>query len=185
MIEVEIKLPITNRESVKQGLQRLGFEEEHLVQESDIYFNSESYNLRQKDMALRIRSCKNLTTGESQAILTYKGPKMDNISMTRKELETKVEDAKVCQEILKGIAFTQVYPVCKLRQYYHLEQMTACIDQVEQLGDFLELEIIVEDESVRTKALEQLEDILIKLGYKMEDTTCSSYLSMLQEKTDK
>ncbi|MEE1085613.1 MAG: class IV adenylate cyclase [Schaedlerella sp.] len=185
MIEVEIKLPIKSRECVEAELQKLGFSSGNFMRESDIYFNSDNYDLRQKDMALRIRSCENLTTGESDAVMTYKGPKLDSISMTRKELETEVEDAKVCQEILKGIGFTKVYPVCKLRQYYHMEQITACVDEVEGLGEFLELEIIVAGEEEREEALERLEEILTKLGYGMEETTRSSYLSILQRKKRK
>lgn len=181
MIEVEIKLPIADAETVEMKLQKLGFQKENLMRESDIYLNSMDYDLREKDMALRIRNCENLSTGETQAVLTYKGPKLDHISMTRQELETEVADANVCQEILKGIGYTQIYPVCKLRQYYQKEKITACVDRVERLGDFLELEILTNNENGREKALKQLNEVLEKLGYRMEDTICSSYLSMLQQ----
>lgn len=180
MIEVEIKLSIADAETVEMKLQNLGFQKENLMRESDVYLNSTDFNLREKDRALRIRNCENLSTGETQTVLTYKGPKMDHISMTRQELETEVADANVCQEILMGIGYTQIYPVCKLRQYYQKEEVTACVDRVERLGDFLELEILTDNENGREKALKQLNEMLEKLGYRMEDTIYSSYLSMLQ-----
>lgn len=181
MIEVEIKLPITDKAVIEAGLLKLDFALGHLVKESDTYFNSSVYDLREKDMALRVRKCENITTGKSSTVLTYKGPKLDDISMTRKELETEVADADVCEQILFGIGFQEMYPVRKLRQYYHYENVTACIDQVEKLGDFLELEVIVEKEEEREKALKQIENMLKALGHSREETTRTSYLSMLQK----
>ena len=49
-----------------------------------------------------------------------------------------------------------------------------------QRKDF-KLEIIVEDETKRAAALSEIETLLVKLGYTMQDTTRTSYLSMLEE----
>lgn len=182
MIEVEVKLPVFDRESTEQRLSSMGFIREKLVRETDIYFNNEIRDFRKTDEALRIRSCDNLQTGESKAVITYKGPKLDNISMTRKELETEVGDADICGDILASVGFYPVFPVKKLRQYYYLETMTACVDQVEGLGDFLELEVIVSEEKDREEALSQIESLLEGMGRNMEETTRVSYLSMLQKK---
>ena len=140
MIEVEIKLPIAQRISIELSLLKLGFDKGKLVRESDIYFNSDVYDLRERDSALRIRTCEQVVTGDTVTMITYKGPKMDSVSMTRKEIETVVSNAEPFMEIFKGMGFYPLSPVSKLRQYYHLGEMTACVDQVEHLGDFLELE---------------------------------------------
>lgn len=182
MIEVEIKLPVCSRQSTEQKLVGLGFEEGHLVKESDIYFTSDARDFKKTDEALRIRRCENLTTGESAAVLTYKGAKIDKISMTRKELETGIEDADVCREILSSIGFRPFFPVNKCRQYYHYDHITACLDVVDNLGDFLELEVLVEEEKEREEALQQIEEILEKMGRSMAETIRTSYLSMLQQK---
>lgn len=73
----------------------------------------------------------------------------------------------------------------KLRQYYHRDNITACVDAVTNLGDYLELEIIVDEEEKREAALDQLEQILHTLGYSMQDTTRTSYLSMFLKKKKK
>ena len=57
--------------------------------------------------------------------------------------------------------------------------MTACVDQVTGLGDYLELEIIVETEAEREGALQRIENVLVSLGCSMKDTTRHSYFSML------
>ena len=55
------------------------------------------------------------------------------------------------------------------------------MDQVEELGDYLELEVLVNEEEKRPEALERIEEQLKKLGYSMGETTRISYLSMLEE----
>ena len=70
----------------------------------------------------------------------------------------------------------------KLRQYYHKENITACADMVKGLGDYLELEVIADSDEKKEQALEQIEEILQILGYSMQDTTRTSYLSMLLAK---
>ncbi|SHJ86796.1 class IV adenylate cyclase [Hespellia stercorisuis] len=177
MTEVEIKLPICGRADIEQKLQRIGFLAGRRVEESDVYFNSTLRDFRKTDEALRIRSCDK----GRRAFLTYKGPKVDAVSMTRKELETEVGDGTVCQAILESLGYRPVSPVRKIRQYYQRDGMTACVDEVENLGTFLELEIVVPSEKERETALRQIEKILAELGYSMADTTRVSYLSMLEK----
>jgi len=182
MVEVEIKVCIQNQEGLKQKLEQLGFMRGSLLRETDWYFDNMEGTFRKSDKALRIRQCENLTSKESINYITYKGSKLDNISMTRKELEIRIDDAKTGKEILTNLGFSPVFPVIKLRQYYKKETMTACFDQVEKLGDFLELEIIVENEDGREEALNRIFLFLEKLGYGKEDIIRTSYLSMLQKK---
>lgn len=182
MIEVEIKVQIQNKEQLAEELRNNGFEKGNLFRETDIYFDKESGELRKGDQALRIRQYENLTLHEKTSCITYKGPKLDQISMTRKELEMKIEDGETGKEILANLGFHPVMPVVKLRQYYHKKEMTACLDHVEGLGDYLELEIVVENEEEKEEGLDSILALLAKLGYRKEDIIRTSYLSMLQKK---
>jgi len=118
---------------------------------------------------------------EQTTYITYKGPKLGNVGMSREELETTVGDAKVMREILISLGYRPVQPVVKTRQYYSHKDMTACVDQVEGLGDYLELEVLVDAEGERPQALKRIKEQLKKLGYSMGETTRISYLSMLEE----
>ena len=188
MLEIEIKLPLYRRNATEHDLVRLGFMAGDLVRESDIYFTGASHDFKKTDEALRIRRCENLSKRTETAFLTYKGPKLDRVSMTRKELETPVEDPEVMRQILLALGYEELAPVVKLRQYYEpapdsppaLAGIHACADQVEKLGSFLELEVLAGDEADRIPALKRIENILKALGYSMEDTTRYSYLGMLQ-----
>ena len=184
MIEVEVKLKIRDRKETADKLSMLDFQMGNQKKEIDIYFDNKEGTFRKEDKALRIRQCENLTENECICYMTYKGPKLDSISMTRKEVEMQIEDEKTGREMLENLGFASVHPVVKLRQYYHKKNLTACLDQVDGLGDFLELEMMADCEEKREEALGDIIAVLGDLGYGKEDIIRTSYLSMLQLKND-
>ena len=58
--------------------------------------------------------------------------------------------------------------------------ITACIDEVENLGTYLELEILSE-ESEKEASLSRLWAILSDIGLSKSTVITTSYLSMLQQ----
>ena len=182
MIEVEIKLPLFRRSVTERTLTAFGFKPGNLVKESDFYFTSDFHDFMKTDEALRIRTCDNFNTRETASFLTYKGAKLDTVSTTRKELETRIDDAETTREILISLGYKRLYPVTKLRQYYHKGMMTACVDQVEGLGSFLELEILVNTLEEKENALQSIEALLVDMGSSLRETTRKSYLAMLLSK---
>lgn len=124
-----------------------------------------------------------MAAGRSRAQINFKGKKMDRQTMTRKELETGVEDGEICRSILQAIGYAPAEPeVIKDRTMLKKDGITACLDNVLGLGTFLEVEILVEREVEKDGALAQIERILNELGYQISDTVQTSYLSMLQKK---
>lgn len=199
MIEVEVKLALTDSKSVEQKLRKDGFVLQKIVRETDTYFDGVDRDFRKTDEALRVRKTELLkdvtdlsetdilsehstqNDSEIQSFVTYKGPKLEETSMTRKELEIPIEDDAAMSELLVALGYHPVPSVKKCRKYYALDHMTACLDSVEGLGEYLELEILVEQEEDRQQALQQIEERLLFLGYSMQDTTRISYLSMLEK----
>ena len=184
-LEIENKLPVKNRQEVSDILKDLGFTFQKELQEEDIYFNSEFRDIKERDEALRIRRSLDCTSGEKKTQINFKGPKIDSVSMSRMELETEVEDGEILKNILCSLGFYTVAAVNKTRKYLILGNITACLDQVAGLGDFLELEILTEDEEKREQCLEQISEILETLGCSMKDTVRTSYLGMLMERKQK
>lgn len=181
MIEVEIKLKISDKADVIHKLEAQGFRKTHKVTETDIYFNGNDRDFRRTDEALRIRRTEDSDDlGKTTNKLTYKGRRLDNISMTREETEISIDDFEGMNKILLSLGYRPVRPVVKTREYYEDDKMTALIDDVEGLGDYLELEIMAEDESFRSDALRLIELELKELGYSLSDTTTTSYLTMLE-----
>ena len=173
--EIEIKLPLKNLKETLKFLTDQGFQETAQIQEEDTYFNSVYHDVKKRDEALRIRTSTDCRSGISKTQINFKGPKLDKISMSRMELKN----------ILIHLDFSPVASVMKTRKYMKCGRFTACLDQVEGLGDFLELEVIAEQESERKEILSKMEDLLAILGYHMSDTVQTSYLSMLPKKLNK
>ena len=188
MIEVEIKLPLRQQENADESgriaevLCGMGFRKTARFRQRDTYFDNAAGEIRGGGKALRIRETEDLIRGVVTAELNFKGPRMDQVSMTRQELETEVGQAETGRRILAALGFSPVLPeVVKERTEYRRKEITAALDRVEGLGDFLELEILADEETENGKVLQKLEELLGELGYQMGDTVTRSYLSMLQQ----
>lgn len=182
MIEVEIKLPIADLDTIKRKLLKMGFKETAVIEERDTYFDNRQGDIRANGETLRVRETKDYLTGESRAQINFKGKKLDTCTMTREELETGVEDGEICRNILQVIGYAPADPeVFKDRTMMQKESITACLDNVRGLGGFLELEILADSEEEKDVALKRIENILNSLEYQISDTVRMSYLSMLQK----
>lgn len=180
--EIEIKIPVAEPEAVEKRLLAQGFRKTGCIREEDMYYNSTHHDVREHDEALRIRKSTDLLTGRERAQVNFKGKKIDRASMSRSEYETEIGSPDQMEKILSGIGFEPVAGVCKVRQYLTRGKMTACLDQVENLGDFLELEMLAEDRFLCKKYLDIMQALLEKLGLSMADTVRVSYLGMIMEK---
>lgn len=179
MIEVEIKIR-TDLESAGQKLTDNGFVKDKSIRESDTYYDNAAGDIRGNDTALRIRTIEYPDLGTTESYITFKGSRCDDVSMTRPEYETLVEGPDEMKMILRALGYEPVEPaVIKERTLYVKGSVSACLDKVEGLGEFLELEIMSESES-KDDALNRLWEMLELLGYNRNDTVTVSYLTMLQ-----
>ena len=182
MIECEVKLKIDDRNAVKSKLLALNFTEHDSLTETDTYFDTKNGDIRLNDRALRIRETINHSTGQTYSQINFKDKKLDDKSMSRHEYENEVSDADTMAKILNCLGYFAVAPIVKKnRTLLRSSSLNACIDSVEGLGDFLELEAIVATEEEKEAALNMISGILNSIGYSMADTTRTSYLSALQE----
>lgn len=189
MIEVEVKLKIDSAESIEKKLIELGFRKGQTLQEIDYYYNGVDRDFRASGEALRLRLVESLDgsavvadrPGEPLIQMTYKGPKLDNVSMSRVEHQVNIDNFETMLSILSSLGYKPVEPVIKLRRELFSEEICACVDTVDGLGDYLELEIMVDEESQRENALDRISVVLKQLGYSISDTTTTSYLSMLEK----
>lgn len=183
MIEVEVKLPVEDLNEIKRKLVKIGFEESSFIEERDTYFDNQQGDIRANDEALRVRETKDHRTGKIRAQINFKGKRLDAGTMTREELETGVENGEISRKILQAIGYIPVAPeVIKERIMLRRESVTACLDNVRGLGEFLELEILADSKKQKDAALGQIENILNNLGYQISDTVRTAYLSMLQKR---
>ena len=182
MIEIEVKLRIKDVAVLEKKLLEQGYKLIETLRETDTYFDGGINGIKKSGQALRVRRTVNCVTGKEQSAITFKGEKIDAVSMARLELETVVESGEAAERILCALGFYPVQPiVVKIRKILRNGDICACLDDVQGLGTFLELEIMAESEEARPEALDRIEKILKSIGYTMADTTRASYLSQLQK----
>ncbi|MCQ2977685.1 MAG: class IV adenylate cyclase [archaeon] len=179
MIEVEVKARIESFESMKEKLDNLNAEKVKTEYQEDRYFNSPVVNFVETDEALRIRKTK--SEDYENLFITYKGPKLDSKSKTREEVEMKIEDENKCSKIFKNLGFKEVRTVIKNRDYYKIDNFEISLDDIEGLDPYMEIEVVLEDNSDYTKAQENIFKMFEKLGI-TEGFERTSYLELLENK---
>lgn len=176
MIEVEVKVRADHRQ-VKDKLKEIGARPVGVEKQSDTYYNAPHRDFAETDEALRIR-CVNGTS-----VLTYKGRKLDKVSKTREEFETAVEGDEA-RSILLSLGFKQSGRVRKSRDVYRYNDFIICLDKVEGLGEFVEIELMAESGPGSDIELhrKRIFDLFRELGVQESQSIRESYLEMILEK---
>jgi adenylate cyclase class 2 len=148
--EVELKFPVPDLRAFSQKLSELGVAISAAQEEIDLYLAHPSRDFAQTDEALRLRR-----KGDANCI-TYKGPKIDATTKTRREIELPLapgpESRASWTSLLEAVGFRPVAEVRKSRrkaavpwQGRHVE---ACLDDVDGVGTFVEFELMADESEV-------------------------------------
>ncbi len=176
MIEIEAKAQVKDPKQMEERIAVLGATPIGMENQVDTYYNAAHRDFGQSDEALRIR------VQDGKSFLTYKGPKLDRVSKTRKEFQVEINDAESMRNILASLGFFPVATVTKKRKNYRLGDFFVSIDEVGNLGNFIEIEISAEDSKKYEEKVENIFRFIEKLGMSRESTIRKSYLEMLLEK---
>jgi adenylate cyclase class 2 len=179
MLEVEMKFPIVDQAALEGRLQALGARFNLSRVETDRYFNAPDRDFAVTDEALRIRQIEELS------VLTYKGPKLDATTKTRTEIEVPLEvggggAAENMVGILKHLGYREVAVVRKARTLFHVAYQSfdveICLDRVEDVGSYAEIEI-----QATPNQLDTARAAVLSLARELElqDSERRSYLELL------
>jgi adenylate cyclase class 2 len=195
MIEVEIKVKITD-----PNLMRKRFEENKgtyklSLDHEDIYFNMPegSRDFKKTDEALRLRKSVEFlkdNISKPQKInyyITYKGKKIDKTTKTREEIEIKISEIEDMKNLLRFLGFRDIFTVVKKRELYDFmfegTRIEALIDYIPILKQhFVEVELITESIDDVEKSKEILFQFLDKFEVKKEESIRRSYLELISDK---
>jgi adenylate cyclase, class 2 len=180
MLEVEMKFPTDDFAAVESRLAQAGARPAGTRRDVDHYFNAPDRDFARTDEALRLRR---ISTAN---FVTYKGPKQDAQTKTRTEIEVPLAEGPAAAEafvrILTHLGYRAVAVVEKQRRIYHLERgpfsLEICLDDVEGLGRFVEIEIVAPEEQL-ADARRVVQDLAAALGLRTSERR--SYLELLLE----
>ncbi len=178
--EVEMKFPVNDTAALEARLAELGAAIAAAQAEFDVYFAHPARDFARTDEALRVRR-----KGRAN-FLTYKGPKLDATTKTRHEIDLPLppeeESAQAWISLLDALGFTVAGEVRKLRRKAHVpwqgRRVEVSLDDVERLGAFVELELVVEpaDTEAAKSCIASLAERL-----QLEKSERRSYLELLGE----
>lgn len=177
MIEVEVKAKINSFSEMEEKLAEIGAIKTKMEFQEDIYFNSPIVDFAKTDEALRIRTTKE--DDNTRIFITYKGPKIDKKSKTRREIEMGIEDSQKCSDVFEAIGFRKVRTVRKNRQYYAYENFEISLDDIEGLDPYMEIEIGLSDGEDYNEAQNSIFELFEKLGI-TDGFERTSYLELLE-----
>lgn len=136
--ETEAKLRVDELESHTERLGELGAEMVGAVEQRDVFYDRADHSLLGSDRGLRVRQERH--GGEKVARMCFKGPRQKGRYKRRQEVEFEVSDADGAEELLEALGFVAGVVVEKNRCVWALAGCEVCLDEVEGLGCFVEIE---------------------------------------------
>ncbi len=136
-VELEIKLRLADPAALRATLAALGAIPLGSVLETNHILDTVQGAVRAGGGVLRVRT---LAAAMPAALLTFKGPRGPDSSLPREELETPAADGPTLLRILARLGFHETIRYEKRRESWSLAGCEIVIDELPQLGWFVEIE---------------------------------------------
>lgn len=178
MKEVEVKARVKDLEALKDVLEReQGFLfGEVVTQEDHIYMPNGTTNF------LRVlgRNVLRIREEGKRTLFTLKQSQENELDAL--EYEVEVDDAEALDRIICTLGFTEWIRVKKVRRSAKKGEITITLDDVEGLGQFVEMERIVAEDSDSVKIQDELFAFLKQLGMTDSNREMCGYDTLMYEK---
>lgn len=180
--EVEQKFPAADLASVRGRLLGLGATFQAPLHQADSYFAHPARDFARTDEALRLRQIGD------ENLITYKGPKLDAQTKTRREIELPLAPGGPAfdqfADLLLCLGFKRVLTVCKYREpgmlVWQGQTVHLALDEVSGLGSYIELEVAADDSTLE-QARAAVVNLAAALGLGVAER--KSYLELLLGKS--
>jgi len=178
-MEIEVKAKLKDKAAVLEKLSALGctFSDSDIKTQDDMVWAEKTGSLEDflsNEVFLRIR-IQNGQHGE-KVILTAKSPKakQGDESLVKREHEVVVSSADEARNILSMLGLREAVRVIKKRRTTKYDGYEICMDDVEGLGSFIELEKMA-DEKDAAHIQKGMLEFLMALGISPEDQVKKGY----------
>ena len=174
MREIELKFKVDNLDVLINKLKEEQCEISAVKMQNDTIYvqNLDDTESKEGSVWLRVRK-------ENDKIeLNYK--KQSKKKMESEEIEFEVSSYELANQFLKALGYLPWVEVNKKRRYSKFKEYNICIDEVERLGSFIELEILVDNDNKDDYEVALLE-VAKKLGINPDKRINSHYDTMISE----
>ncbi len=179
-IEVEIRAKVDDFEEIKMSLEKIGANFVKTENQTDKIFGADKFldaehKIIEGGISARIREIDGKSKLEFKEILREKGGI---------ELSCSIPNIETGEKILSKLDFEEAFTIKKTREIYSCRDFTICLDKVEQLGNFIEIEREITSEDKVGETRKECLDLLEKVapGSKVENR---KYGDLMQELINK
>lgn len=180
MREIEIKARIASTQSIVDVLKAQNIAATDPVTQHDRVYGQDGIEDTTDNTAAWLRIRSETRQGETKHIFTLKRSvtnQMDSI-----EHETEVADPVELESIIKQLSFSLYSDLTKTRQKAHLNDIEICIDSVDGLGNFVEVEKLTDEDADYDAVAAELWLVLDQLGVRPEDEVTDGYDVLMNKK---
>lgn len=175
MQEIEIKFRVENLDNVKEKLNNLGCIFSKELNQKDTIFLPDLNNTESKEGSLFVR----IRDVNGKVELNLK--KQSAISFQAKEIEFGANDFDSAYDFLDTLGLKEWVTVEKKRTTTIYNKFNICIDSVKRLGNFVEIELLTNEENKSKQFEKEILGLANKLGINTQNRINSFYDTMIYE----
>jgi len=144
-MEVEIRAKLKDKSEIISKLKKIGWIQGDEIRQKDMYYVHETQVDEVRGPGHYLLRIRQSPKGN---FLTFKG--LTDQKGTSIEYETEISNFEEMREILLKLGFIESVVIDKRRIKGKIEDMEICIDDFDEIGPYIECEIISDDKSVAT-----------------------------------
>jgi len=165
-IELEAKMKVPDLAPVRERLRAAGATGGSRVLEVNTFLDTRDKALLKRDSGLRLRHTRDSESGDEKNVVTFKGPLQRGQLKQREEIEFGASDGEAARTLFSCLGYEPDLTFEKRRETWHLDGCTIELDELPQLGTFVEIEGPEESTVMRVREKIELKDApLVKTGY--------------------
>ncbi len=174
MKEIEVKAHLRDEQTVISALNKLGIElSPSTIQKDRVFFpKGLAPGGRPAAPALRIRD------QDGKYIFTYKLPQANQLDKI--EHESEISNPEAIAAMCEQLGFVEIIKLNKVRRKAHYNNYEICLDEVEGLGSYIEVEKMSEEDALAVQ--EELFNFLKTLGIDSADRVYKGYDLLMFDK---
>ncbi len=174
-MELEIRAKIQDLDTFYNSVEALEGIEVKLkgVRQVDTYMKHKA----DEDRILVIR----IRRKDDKAILTFKTKSIGQTDTLWQDIDIPFDEPDRLEDILMNSGYVYVALVDKVRDSFQYGEIEINIDNVRELGPYVEVEAIVEDEKQSESKKKELFALLKKLGVPKKDVVEKGYVPLMIE----